>query len=351
MPTTYARLSGETAPGTEAAAATLSTKKVFIPGNELTVARGEQFLNRDDEMRGQSEPAPVIPETYSPTWSLRSRLYPDTLGIVLANAFGLSATGEAGSTHYTYTAGNGVITDPDSVVIPTGAHRHVWVAPFGPSGVTPKTFQVDGSYGLENVFMLARGCMTERLAIETPETGGAQLTASGPALYADEQADPSLTATVESASTRPMMRGGQAVVTWLSGSATAESLDLAIELPCEGVRSLGNASKYPSLADKGDGLVVVSGSIGVRHVDSSDLAALKAATEFAALLRWASDTMITGSYPYKLYVSMTAAQYTGGGPEAISNRRRMGASYEFRAARNGSASVTITLVNATSSYA
>lgn len=351
MPTTYARLAGETAPGTEAAAATLSTKKVFVPASEVTIGRGEQFLNRDDEMRGLSEGIPQIPETYSPTWSLQSRLYPDTIGIVLANAFGLSSTGEDGGTHYTYTAGNGVITDPDSVVIPTNAHRHVWVAPFGPSGVTPKTCQLDGSYGQENVFMVARGCMTETLSIETPESGGAQLSASGPALYADEQSDPSLTPALETMATRPMMRGGQAVVTWLSGSAVADSLDLSIALPVDPVRSLGAASKYPNVAEKGDGLVQVTGSIGVRHVDSSDLAALKAATEFAALLRWISDTMITGSYPYKLYVSLTAAQYTEGNLDAIANRRRMGASYGFRAARNASASVTITLVNGVSSYA
>jgi phage-related tail fiber protein len=97
----------------------------------VSVPRGWSFLNRDDEMRGSSEAVADIPEMARPTWSVNSRLYPDTLGVMLAAMFGLSATGETGATHYTATAGNGIITDPDSVAIPTGATRHVWVSPFG----------------------------------------------------------------------------------------------------------------------------------------------------------------------------------------------------------------------------
>jgi hypothetical protein len=350
--TTYARLAGETTPGTEASAATLTSKKVFVPADEVTLVRGEAFLNRDEEMRGLTEGVPLVPETFTPSWGLKSRLYPDTLGIVFANAFGLSATGETGGTHYVATAGNGVITDPDSVAVPTGATRHVWTAPLGPSGLTPRTCRIDGSYGNEGVFMVGRGCATEQIQIETPDQGGAMLTAGGPALYVDEQSDPSLTPTVETVATRPMMRGGQAVVTWLSGSATMNGLDIAIGLPVEAVRALSaTASLYPSEMEKGDALMAVTGSVDLRHVDSSDLAALKAATEFAAKIRWKSDTAITGSYAYGLWIEMSAAQYSEGTPDPIQNRRRHGARFNFRAARNASASVTITLVNNVASYA
>ena len=350
MPTSYARLAGEATPGNETTTPTYSTKKVFVPADEVEITRGEQFLERDDEMRGLSEPVPLVPETYAPTWRLRSRLYPDTIGIVLANAFGISATGETGATHYAATAGNGVITDPDSASIPTGATRHVWTAPFGPSGVSPKTHQLIGNYKDQSVCLEARGCATETISIETPEQGGAVLTASGPAAYADVVTDPALTAAYESIGVRPFMRSGLTVVTWLSGTATASDFGLQIQQPVDMIRSLGGASKYPDTVEKAEGLVVVSGSIDKRNIDTDDLAALKAGTEFATKTRWRSDTVIASSYTYGLWIELSSAQYSEGSNDPLGNKRRHGSRFGFRAARNASASVTITLVNSTASY-
>jgi hypothetical protein len=51
-----------------------------------------------------------------------------------------------------------------------------------------------------------------------------------------------------------------------------------------------------------------------------------------------------------LFIEMSAAQYVAGGPDALANRRRIGGSFDFRAARNASASATVTVVNATALY-
>lgn len=351
MPTGYAQLRHESIPGTELNTPTLSTKVLYVPLDELTVDQGAGFLERDDELRGLSEPIPVIPEIYEPKWELKSRLYPDTLGMTLACMFGLSANGETGATHYTATPGNGVITDPDAVVIPTGATRHVWVAPLGPSGASPKTHQIIAAYKDQSAYFKVKGASTEALGIETPDRGGAQLTASGPAAYMDAVADPGLTPAYETLATRPFMRGGLTIVTWLTGTATAENLTFNVANPVENVHSMGTESKYADIVEKAEGLVLITGSIAKRQLDLDDFNALRDATEFATKTRWRSDTVIASAYKYAFWVEMSAAQYVDGSLDPLSNRRRIGGSFSYRASRDASASVTLTLVNNVASYA
>lgn len=290
-------------------------------------------------------------ETFTPTWRLQSRLYPDTLGMALASMWGTSSTGETGATHYAASTGNGIITDPDGATIPTGCTKHVWTGPLGPSGASPKTHQLIANYKDQGVSWEARGCATEQMEIETPEQGGAMITVNGPANYADTVTDPALTPSYETLTRRPFMRAGLVIVTWLSGTATASDFGITFSNPVEPVRSMGSASKYPDVMEKAEGLALVSGSIAKRQLDIDDLNALKAATEFAAKMRWASDSVIASSYTFKFWVEMSAAQYSGGTWDPLSNRRRLGANFNWRAARNASASVTLTLVNDVSSYA
>lgn len=352
MPLGYGQLRHESFPGNELNTPTLSTKTLYVPLDELSVDQGPQFLERDDELRGLSEPIPVIPEAYEPKWSLSSRLYPDTLGMALACAFGITATGETGATHYVATAGNGVITDPDSTVIPTGATRHVWTAPLGPLGASPKTAQIIAAYKDQSLFLKAKGASVNQIEITTPERGGAQISLQGIAAYADAFADPSLTPAYETLATRPFMRGGQSIITWLTGTATPDGVSYTIANPVENTSSLGIESKYADVVEKSnEGLVLLTGSIGKRQLDVDDFNALRDATEFAAKTRWRSDTVIASGYRYSFWIEMSAAQYVGGNLDALSNKRRLGGSFNFRAARNASASVTLTLVNNVTSYA
>lgn len=285
MPTGYSQLRHEQVPGNETVSPTLSTKTLYVPHEEVSVDQGVGLLSRDDENRGLSEPVPAIPETYTPTWSLKSRLYPDTLGMSLACMFGTSATGETASTHYVVSTGNGIITDPDGTTIPTGAYRHVWTAPFGPTGASPKTHQLIAAYKDQSVFLKAKGCSTNAWGITTPESGGAMLDWSGVAAYADRVSDPSASASYETLATRPFLRSGLVVVTWLSGTATFADFDLSISNPTENVRSLGSASKYADVVEKGEGLVTVSGSAAKRQLDADDFDALRDATAFSAKVR------------------------------------------------------------------
>ncbi len=340
MATGYLRMAGESTPGTETNVTTLATAKVFPPLLSWENTPGFSHLMRDDELRNVDEPLSALIEAADPSWSIEARAYPNLLGYLLSYQLGLPTT----------TAGNGVITDPDTTTIPSGAYRHVWTAPYGPTGSYPYTFQADSAYKDQTVFFKLRGCATQQLSIETPDSGGARVKASGPALYMVRQTDPALSPTYETTSVPPFLKS-QLSLTWLGGTADFTDFTVQIDNPLSVVHSGGSASRWPDRVYKGDAPIVVSGSVPKNLINTTDYDALAGATGFAATAKWISTAIIATSYPYKLFIEMSNAQYTDGGPNALSNSRRIGADFSFKATRNTSASVTITLVNSTSSYA
>lgn len=340
MPLAYAQVRREATPGNEATTPTYATKVLYPPALSVTASLNPSPLMRDDEIRNIDEPLAAVPEMYAPTWAAESRLYPDTVGMLLANMLGPPVT----------TAGNGVITDPDSVAIPVGAYRHVWTAPFGPSGVNPQTADWRLAYRDQGIYFQLRGAATDTMAISAPESGGARVTASGPALYMARIADPALTPVYETLTVLPFMRRNL-TLTWLAGSATTEDFSLSIANPVDTVRSLGVASAFPDIIEKSEGPITFTGSIPKRQIDPDDYDALLNATGFAATARFVSSVNIVSSYPYKLYFAFTNVQYTGGGPAALANQRRLGASFDWKASTTGAAGhATISLVNATPNY-
>jgi len=342
MPTGYARIAYESIPGNETNTPTLSTKKLFPPVTSLGPKPGTAHLSRDDEVRNTDEPLAVIPEAYTPSWDMTSRCYPDTLAFVLGLALGAPTT----------TVGNGVITDLGGTAIPTGAYRHRWTAPFGPSGASPNSAQVDVAYSDQSVYYKLKGAGVSELGITAPEEGGAQVTASGPCLYLNRQSDPSLSPSYETLSIRPFTRGNLTIPSQLSGSATTEDFSVNITNPQEVVRSLGIASRWPDVLEKAnEGPIVVSGEINKRQLDADDIDALKSATGFALRAQFVSDTMITGSYPYTFNISCSNAQYTEGDPDSLVNTRRHGHSFMWKSTTTSTGSTTVEVVNATSSYA
>jgi hypothetical protein len=158
MAKAYAQLKYEIAPGFEGSTDTFSTKTVYPPLIDITLDEGAQHMNRDDEARGTDEPVPLITELFNPKFSGTMRMYPDLIGFVLKWMFGAPVS----------TPGNGVITDPDTVVIPATANRHVWTAPFGPAGVSPQTVQAVLAYFEEGVFYRVKGMALDSFEITTP---------------------------------------------------------------------------------------------------------------------------------------------------------------------------------------
>lgn len=343
MPSGYVRARIESIPGNETNTPTFNAKVLFPPATSFAPSPNPAHLQRDDEIRNLDEPIALLAERYNPEWSMDCRMYPDVLGFMFTALLGQPVT----------TAGNGVITDPDTTAIPVGAYRHVWTAPFGPSGPSPKTLQFDAAYKDQSVFFNVKGAAIAQMQLTTPETGGGRFTANGPALYMPPPVvDPALTPTYESLAIPPFFRSHLTLPTWLTGTGTTEDVSLTISNPVEAYSSLGVASRFPDVMEKAEGPITFTGSIPKRQLDVDDLNALMAATGFPAVIRWKSTAIIASGYAYGLWVAMDNAQYAAGGPNALENVRRIGGSFDFRSTSDGvGASTTVTLVNATTSYA
>jgi hypothetical protein len=336
----YVQEKFESTPGNEANTPTLSTKVLYPPLITTKPPLGADPMERDDELRNSDDPDAVITESYAPTWEEEDRMYPDLTGFRLKHQLGAPTT----------TAGDGTITDPDSVAVPAGAYKHVWTAPFA-AGIEPMTTQRIYAYGSESVFFKQKGCACEKTDITTPDKGGGRIKVSGPALYQSRISDPSLTPAYQSLAVRPFVKANLTLATWLASSTNHQDFDISIASPVVAVRSLGAASKFPDLMEKDDGLLMFTGSVSQRRLLTADWDALLNASGFSAKALWTSESIIASAYPYKLYVEMSNCQYVGGDPDDLDNKRRHGASFNWKATNAGSASVTVTLINATASYA
>lgn len=342
MATGYVQLARENTPGNETVTPTLSTKKLFPPLESFQPTPNAAHMRRDGELRNTDEPVPDVTEAHNPSLSWECRAYPDGLGFFLSWMLGDPVT----------TAGNGIITDPDATVIPVGATRHVWTAPFGPAGASPKTADAKIAYKDQGFFLNAKGAAVASLEMATPESGGMMLRGSGPCLFLNNIADPALSPTIEADTVLPFERAFVTIGTWLAATGDADDFTLNIENPVEPKHTLGGASRWPDKMYKGDGPIVCSFTMPKELIDLDDWNALIAATGFATKVKWVSTQIIASGYPYKLFVESGNAQYTDGEPDPLTNRRRIGGSFQGRFTRTGSTpSATITLVNSTASYA
>lgn len=331
----------ESIPGNETNAPTPSTKLIYVPLIDFSPELKPDHLDRDDELRNVDEPLAKEVEDYEPGWSLESRAYPDLLGFLFKAMLGAPVT----------TAGDGIITDPDTTTIPAGCTRHVWTAPYGPSGLNPQSTQWQAAYKDQAFFLKLKGAGCSQLGIESPEKGGVRIKAAGPNLYTTKIADPALTPTYEALTVACFKRGNLTLPTWLAGTGETADFNVNIANPMEAVSTLGIASLFPDSLEKGDGPILMSGSIPKRVIDPDDWDALVAATAFTIKARWKGTVTIASGYKYSLWIEANNAQYTDGGPEGLANKRRLGASFDWEARYGGTpGSSKITLVNNTTSY-
>lgn len=342
MARNYARVAFESIPGNEANAPVLSTFKHFGRLQSMKPDLNPKHIERDDELGNDGQPQAISIDGYEPAWSKKGRLYPQGLAADLALMLG----------NPVITAGNGVITDPDSVAIPVGAHRYVWTAPFGPTGVSPKTVQIDASYVEEGQFFKGKGAAAQDMAINIPAEGSADFEMSGPMLYLARQADPALTATPESVAIQPFKFKGADLTADLASAAAVTGLSLKANNPLEMVKSMAANSYFPDLMEyANEGVLTWTADIERRHLANADWDALLGATGFGLTVRLTSESIIASAYPYKLYIAFSNAQYTGNDIDELANGRRAGDKFSLKATTAGAASVTVTLVCATASLA
>jgi hypothetical protein len=323
MPTTVdlLELRYEESPRYEGAPTTnpyrISTVARNFPLQSARISPNPTGIDRSDELRSIEGGPPQLLETYEPDGALSIRAYADDLIFLLPLA-GWAGVG---------TAGNGIITDPSSAVIPTGAHRWVFNKR---GGLTAKTAQLTAAYSDEGVFVKGQGYGISGLSLNSAGDVAADLMGL---VYANI-ADPNLTATYPSFAI-PHFRRGDMSLTWLASSGVTDDFSISISNPLERVRTMGLAtpSYFPDQMIYGDDRVRVSGSIPKRTLADADIDALLAFGTFAATVKWTSPKVIGAtSYKYQMWFQMPACQIVGGGPDELANRRRFGGNYDWWAA-------------------
>lgn len=344
MPKSYLRERFESEPGYEGnEEAKLSTKTLDAPAQSVDNAPEPSPLERDDELRGADEPLQVFEDEHDPTWGLTQRAYPDSLGMSLTHLLGPPKSVEGDDE---------AIKDPDDNKVPKGAFMHTWEAPYGPSGPNPITTDLVLAYEDEGSYVHLSGCGAEELTLNSDDAGGVKLARKGKALFYEPIADPEITPTPESLAIRPFQRRGLRVSKWQGDPQLLEQFNLTITNPLEVARSMGVASAFPDLMEKGEGPILVVIEAPKRHFRTADLEALLGATRFEVKALWESLSKIGATaYPYRFWAQGDGGQYTGGGPSALENKRRLGATFQTKLTSDGAgASSKFTLVNATKSY-
>ena len=308
----------------------VSTITRYFPIQTLRLSPAPSHLDRSDELRGYEGGPPQLIDGYAPAGALAMRAYLNDLPFLLHIA---GFTG-------TRTAGDGVITDPDTTAIPTGVSRWVFTKR---GGITAKTAQIIAAYADEGVFIKGQGYGITSLGLNAD---GA-LTADLLGLVALNAADPNLTPTLDASSILPIRRGNLGL-TWLAGSGNTIDFSLNISNPLLARRSLALAtpSFYPDKMEHGDERVRITGTIPKGSLADADVDALLAASTFAATAKWKTGQVITASYGYNVWIEMPKCQYIGGDPDELANRRRFGGSFDWWAAWDESlgydAKITVT---------
>jgi hypothetical protein len=272
----------ESIPGNETNAPTPSTKVIYVPITSFGPKLGVNHLERDDELRNVDEPIMVLPEDYAPGWELEMRAYPDPLGFLLKGMLGAPVT----------TAGDGIITDPDtrrSRRPPPPRLDRALRARRASARRRSSGSRLQGPVGLPEAEGLRHRRAVDRLARLGRRRRSRPRART---LYIVRGCRPGADADVRVAHD-PAVRALAPDDRHLARLDTeTEDFNVAIQNPIDQVNSLGLASKFPDVMEKGDGPIVVSGSIPKRIIGTTDWDALVAGTPFAVKVRWQSTVVI-----------------------------------------------------------
>ena len=335
----YVQWAVETSPNGQNNPSAVSSTVFYHPLTERAWRVPVLFDDRSDELRGFSDNVQPDVVGYDPQeWSAALRAYPNLLGLFMHAMHGAG----------TYTAGNGVITDPGGTIMPASTNRWVWTA--GTTNTSVRSLQAHVVYPDQSVFILQRGCVPEQLQMQ-PDGEVMKLDVSGHSLYTAQEADPALTPTYDALTVKPFLRSHMSQpATWLAASGTQSAFSWQLDNPVSYDRTL-SGSQYPDVVDRTGVDLRLTVNLSTRNLDTDDIAALLAGTGFTVKASWVHTQFITGSYPYKLFIEGNAV-YSDLQPEALQHKIRHGATIPvtFGRSSGGTPSYTITLCNGVTAY-
>ena len=334
----YIQAALEQAPNSENSTNKVSTTVFYLPGTSIEIDPDMTVLERGDELRGGFYQAPHAGAAeYAPKHTINSRMYPAVMGLYLCLLCGGVTTtqGDGGS-----------VKDPAGVSIPADAYRHVFS---WKTGDVPQTAQLIACAPDGGAFWKLQGVGANQMTFS--RDGGAWVCEGELlSLVAKTISDPSLTPAYEAA--KPW-RAGQMTLSWLNSTAVTEDFEWKIDNGLTTEYQMSDPSIFPDSIVYEENLPVLGGTIDKRSFKTADWNALEAGTQFNATMHWTHSESATGTYKHQLWVECPGAQYVSGKPDAIENKRRNKASFEW-AARQDSVTgewAKITLVNATPTYA
>lgn len=329
----------ETTPNGELSPSAVSATVFYHPLTQADWQVPVLWDDRSDELRGFSDNVQPDLVGYDPqVWGANLRLYPNLFGLYMHAMHGLGA----------YTAGNGVITDPAGVTMPASTNRWVWTA--GTTNTQVRSLQRQLVYPDQAVFIKQTGCVPEQIQVQA-DGEVMTMNVTGHNLYTTQIADPGLSATYDALTVKPFLRSHMAQpATWLAASATQAAFGFTLDNPVSFDRTL-SGSKFPDVVDRTGVDLRLTVQLSTRNLDTDDIAALLAGTNFTVKASWVSTQFITGSYPYKLFIEGNAV-YSDLTPEGLQHKIRHGATIPvtFGRSSGGTPSYTITLCNGVTSY-
>lgn len=311
----------------------VSTTVHYLPIQSTILTDNPTPLDRGDEVRGNEGEVQKIEDSHAPAGTIAVRGYIDSMTWLLT-ASGLKGV---------YTAGDGIITDPDGATIPVGAARWVFSKR---TGLTAKTLQILACYVKNSVFLQGQGYGVTQL--QGDAAGAVQATLEGLVLL--RTADPNLTPSYAVSTIMPM-RHRDLTLTWLTGSGTTSDFtwQLAQQLNPRRTFSLATPSFYADVMEQGDNKVKLTGTIPKSTLDQDDYDQLiRTSAGFSAKAKWVTGTSIGATAKkYSMWIEMPKCQYVGGSVDPIVNARRYGGTFNWEAAWDESSGYDfkITLVN------
>lgn len=316
----------------------LATEKLYPPHRGISLVPSPQPLDRSDEQRNLGASPPSLVDNYQPAGDLATRAYAKSL------TWWLTIAGFAG----VHTAGDGVITDPDAVVIPAGAERWVFTKR---NSIIAQTAQLRLNYKDEDVQLRGRGFALSSLSLNA--AGEMTGTLEGLVL-ARLATDATTVPSYPSLALQPFRRGNFFLSTLAGGIVSDFQWNWAQAVERINTLSLDPPSFFPDSLEYGDEFGKATMTIPKRTLHQADVDALLAMSTFSTKARWQTVAHIGAtSYPYSLWIEMPATQMLDGSFDALGNKQRHGASYGLQAAYDEASGydIKITLVNDVTSVA
>lgn len=235
-------------------------------------------------------------------------------------------------TDATTTAGStGSNLDPDGNGAVAGARLWQFVARDSAAGARarnePVTAQLDAIYD-GGPWLFGQGMAASSFAVSND--GGVSVDLLG--LYADRYlADPALTPSYDAESVHPLLPK-DLTVAWAAGAADISGMSWTLTNGLEVTPSMSRGTREHPGRIYLTTPSALRGSIDSSEFDPDDWDKLQTAETFAATQRYRSSSKIASTgCNYRMWVETPACQLVGGGPEALGERLRHGASYEWEA--------------------